>query len=102
MLNWPILAVGSTVPFPFPLVAGPGASVAFLSGCGAFGVFMGACGAFRGFLGTFGRLGGGFWCLFAAPPLIPSASRLCVVLQSFVKYPLVPLLSHCSIPRSGH
>ena len=63
MLNWPIFAVGSTAPFPFPLVTGPGASAAFLSACGAVGAFLCTFGAFGWFLGPFGRLGGGFWPL---------------------------------------
>ena len=102
MLNWPIFAVGSTAPFPFPLVAGPRASAAFLRACRAIGASLGAFGAFEGFLAPFWRPGGGFWCFLAAPPLIPSASLLCVVLQSFAKCPLAPHLSQCSIPKSGH
>ena len=77
MLNWPIFAVGSPVPFPFPLVAGPGVSPAFLNACGAVGAFLGAFGAFRGFLGPFGHLWAEFWPLRAAASLIPSASLLC-------------------------
>ena len=56
-------AVGSSVPFPFPLVAGTWASAAFLGACGSVGAFFGVFGAFGGFLRPFGRLGGGFWPL---------------------------------------
>ena len=79
-------------------MAGFGASAAFLSACGAvgaflgaFGAFLGVFGAFGGFLVLFGRPEGGFWCFLAAPPLIPSASLLYVVLQSFAKCPLVEM-----------
>ena len=60
MLNWPIFAVGSTAPFPFPLMAGPGASAAFLRACGAVGAYLSAFGAFEGFLAPCGHPGGGF------------------------------------------